>query len=450
MRVKRESARAKERERFRRRREKGGKRERERETEMYAWQRRSKKPLAPQKPTDFDDVLKLTDGAKKLVLTTEEEEEEEKENALPSSKNASFEEKDLAEGEEKERDEDDSCESWERMRTKAMEAFVKLEFKRAARWFGKALEKLQIEEEEEESREKRNRASLLANLSLALLRGNEKKEALEVAIACEEEDAQWHKGSYRKAETLYALGEFKEAAEAYESAKAKILDYKTEEKNVDAAINELDGKIHASKEKMEELEELKSIDEEANEWKKRVQGDQNQTEEEKSKAVDQAQLDAEERERDPKVKKLVEQAMELMMPKESEGSAERDFVITKEMYDEYLDLCNKALAMEPEYYQLHFQVAIVYLRLGKVVKSIETIQNALKYGQNFIIAHSLRGSCFESLGVPNIAELSYATGINISFDNCESWIALASLLGTSRGEVTHAVQMIRAAYTRWS
>ena len=88
MRVQRESARAKERERFRRRREKGGKRERERETEMYAWQRRSKKPLAPQKPTDFDDVLKLTDGAKKLVLTTEEEEEEEKENALPSSKNA--------------------------------------------------------------------------------------------------------------------------------------------------------------------------------------------------------------------------------------------------------------------------------------------------------------------------------------------------------------------------
>ena len=265
---------------------------------MYAWQRRSKKPLAPQKPTDFDDVLKLTDGAKKLVLTTEEEEEEEKENALPSSKNASFEEKDLAEGEEKERDEEDGCESWERMRTKAMEAFVKLEFKRAARWFGKALEKLQIEEEEEESREKRNRASLLANLSLALLRGNEKKEALEAAIACEEEDAQWHKGSYRKAETLYALGEFKEAAEAYESAKAKILDYKTEEKNVDAAINELDGKIHASKEKMEELEELKSIDEEANEWKKRVQGDQNQTEEEKSKAVDQAQLDAEERERE--------------------------------------------------------------------------------------------------------------------------------------------------------
>ena len=94
---------------------------------MYAWQRRSKKPLAPQKPTDFDDVLKLTDGAKKLVLI--QEEEEEKENALPSSKNASFEEKDVTEGEEKESDEEDGCESWERMRTKAMEAFVKLEFK---------------------------------------------------------------------------------------------------------------------------------------------------------------------------------------------------------------------------------------------------------------------------------------------------------------------------------
>ena len=128
------------------------------------------------------------------------------------------------------------------------------------------------------------------------------------------------------------------------------------------------------------------------------------------------------------MKKLVEQAMELMMPKESEGSAERDFVITKEMYDEYLDLCNKAPAMEPEYYQLHFQVAIVYLRLGKVVKSIETIQNALKYGQNFIIAHSLRGVASSRSGCQTLQSF-HATGINISFDNCESWIALASLLG---------------------
>ncbi|CAL6361312.1 unnamed protein product [Bathycoccus prasinos] len=400
---------------------------------MYAWQRRSKKPLLPPKPTDFDDVLKLTEETKRR-----------KEEGGR-----------VVNGEEEEREEDqEKCEEemgWLAMKTKATEAFARLEFKRAARWFGKALENLQIEEEktsEGEGGRRRDRASLMANQSLALLRANEKKTALEIAAACEEEDAVWHKGSYRKAEALYALGEFKEAAEAYESAKAKILEYKTEERDIDAAVNELEGKIHASKEKMGEMEELKSIDEEANEWKKRTQGDENKTEEEKDKAVGQAQLDAEARDRNPKVKQLVDRAMELMNPKESEdGNAGENFVITKEMYDEYLDLCNKALAMEPEYYQLHFQVAIVYLRLGKISKSIETIQNALKYGQNFLIAHSLRGSCFESLGVPNIAELSYATGINISFDNCESWIALASLLGTTRGEVTNAVQMIRAAYT---
>ena len=421
---------------------------------MYAWQRRSKKPLLPPKPTDFDDVLKLTEETKRRVL-------EEKENALPRLENASssFEKEEddgrVVNGEEEEKEEDqEKCEEemgWLAMKTKATEAFARLDFKRAARWFGKALENLQIEEEktsEGEGGRRRDRASLMANQSLALLRANEKKTALEVAAACEEEDAVWHKGSYRKAEALYALGEFKEAAEAYESAKAKILEYKTEERDIDAAVNELDGKIHASKEKMGEMEELKSIDEEANEWKKRTQGDENKTEEEKDKAVGQAQLDAEARDRNPKVKQLVDRAMELMNPKESEdGNAGENFVITKEMYDEYLDLCNKALAMEPEYYQLHFQVAIVYLRLGKISKSIETIQNALKYGQNFLIAHSLRGSCFESLGVPNIAELSYATGINISFDNCESWIALASLLGTTRGEVSNAVQMIRAAYT---
>ena len=56
-----------------------------------------------------------------------------------------------------------------------------------------------------------------------------------------------------------------------------------------------------------------------------MQGDQNQTEEEKDKAVDQAQLDAEERERNPKVKQLVDQAMELMNPKESEDGHEREF-----------------------------------------------------------------------------------------------------------------------------
>jgi predicted Zn-dependent protease len=429
---------------------------------MYAWQRRSKKPLLPPRPTDFDDVLKLSESAKRLVL--EEEEEETEKNALPRLENArasspSF---TVGDGEEGERceeegesdddnDDDDDDDDWLTMKTKATEAFVKLEFKRASRWFGKALEKLQISESEEgrnEEGKRRDRASLMANRSLALLRANDKKEALEVAARCEEEDAFWHKGSYRKAEALYALGEFKEAAEAYETAKAKILEYKTEENDVDAAVNELDGKIRASKEKMEEMEELASIDEEANEWKKRARGDENKTEEEKNKAVDQAQLDAEARDRDPKVKALVDRAMELMNPKESgDDSARGDLNITKEMYDEYFDLCNKALAMEPEYYQLHFQVAIVYLRLGKVARSIETIQNALKYGQNFLIAHSLRGSCFESLGVPNIAELSYATGINVSFDNCESWIALASLLGTSRGEVTNAVQMIRAAYT---
>ena len=427
---------------------------------MYAWQRRSKKPLLPPRPTDFDDVLKSSESAKRLVL--EEEEEEMEKNALPRLENARASSPSLTvgDGEEGERceeggesddDNNDDDDDWLTMKTKATEAFVKLDFKRASRWFGKALEKLQISGSEEgrnEEGKRRDRASLMANRSLALLRANEKKGALEVAALCEEEDAFWHKGSYRKAEALYALGEFKEAAEAYETAKAKILEYKTEENDVDAAVNELDGKIRASKEKMEEMEELASIDEEANEWKKRARGDENKTEEEKNKAVDQAQLDAEARDRDPKVKELVDRAMELMNPKESgDGSARGDLNITKEMYDEYFDLCNKALAMEPEYYQLHFQVAIVYLRLGKVARSIETIQNALKYGQNFLIAHSLRGSCFESLGVPNIAELSYATGINVSFDNCESWIALASLLGTSRGEVTNAVQMIRAAYT---
>ena len=222
---------------------------------MYAWQRRSKKPLLPPKPTDFDDVLKLTEETKRRVL-------EEKENALPRLENASssFEKEEdgrVVNGEEEEKEEDqEKCEEemgWLAMKTKATEAFARLEFKRAARWFGKALENLQIEEEktsEGEGGRRRDRASLMANQSLALLRANEKKTALEIAAACEEEDAVWHKGSYRKAEALYALGEFKEAAEAYESAKAKILEYKTEERDIDAAVDELEGKIHASKEKM--------------------------------------------------------------------------------------------------------------------------------------------------------------------------------------------------------
>ena len=52
---------------------------------MYAWQRRSKKPLLPPRPTDFDDVLKSSESAKRLVL---EEEEEMEKNALPRLENA--------------------------------------------------------------------------------------------------------------------------------------------------------------------------------------------------------------------------------------------------------------------------------------------------------------------------------------------------------------------------
>ena len=75
---------------------------------MYAWQRRSKKPLLPPKPTDFDDVLKLTEETKRRVL-------EEKENALPRLENASssFEKEEEAgrvvNGEEEEKEEEENA-----------------------------------------------------------------------------------------------------------------------------------------------------------------------------------------------------------------------------------------------------------------------------------------------------------------------------------------------------
>ena len=61
------------------------------------------------------------------------------------------EENEDAEDKDKEKEEEEGkCEEemgWLAMKTKATEAFARLEFKRAARWFGKALENLQIEEE---------------------------------------------------------------------------------------------------------------------------------------------------------------------------------------------------------------------------------------------------------------------------------------------------------------
>ena len=73
---------------------------------MYAWQRRSKKPLLPPKPTDFDDVLKLTEETKRRVL----EEEEKEENALrlenASSSLRKEEDGRVVNGEEEEKEED--------------------------------------------------------------------------------------------------------------------------------------------------------------------------------------------------------------------------------------------------------------------------------------------------------------------------------------------------------
>ena len=196
-----------ERERFRRRREKGGKREIERERPRCTRGKDDRRNRwLHEEPTDFDDVLKV-DGRREKIGFNHGGGGRRRERKMrpPSSKNASFVEKDLAEGEEKERDEDDSCESWERMRTESHGGVRKARIQTCRGGSGKRWRRCWRSKKKKKKVVKKE-SSVVAGESIAgVVAGNEKEEALEAAIACEEEDAQWHKGSYRKAETLYAL-----------------------------------------------------------------------------------------------------------------------------------------------------------------------------------------------------------------------------------------------------
>ena len=68
---------------------------------------------------------------------------------------------------------------WLAMKTKATEAFARLEFKRAARWFGKALENLQIRRRKDERRNeggKKKRSSVADGESIAGFVESEREE----------------------------------------------------------------------------------------------------------------------------------------------------------------------------------------------------------------------------------------------------------------------------------
>ena len=90
---------------------------------------------------------------------------------------------------------------------------------------------------------------------------------------------------------------------------------------------------------------------------------------------------------------------------------------------------------------------MTYVRLGNVIKALYTLQISFKFGKKILVAHTIQGICFETLGMTPLAELSYATAVNVSLEHCDSWIALASLIGTSRGEISNAVHIIRGAYS---
>lgn len=186
--------------------------------------------------------------------------------------------------------------------------------------------------------------------------------------------------------------------------------------------------------------------------------------EEKDAAVNKMQLDAETRDRDPQVVKLVDDAMEALseaktamasLPLSLSRTPDTDGVDanavdeaverTRRALARFTQNLERALALEPEYYHISIQLAMFYFTHGAIADAVSHMRRTYEHTPACVAAYTLAGQMHEDIGLFNHAEQCYAQGINTAFDHADYWVSLAKLMCVKFGAVSNAIQLIRTA-----
>lgn len=150
------------------------------------------------------------------------------------------------------------------------------------------------------------------------------------------------------------------------------------------------------------------------------------------------QRNAEARDRDPRVDELVDEARRAL---ETPEGATR----TRAMTRAFAEKMERALVVEPEYYQASLHLAAVYHALGCTATAIDKAREAYRRTPTCVGARVLAGQMFEDVGLYNRAEEEYAGCVTIAFDYPDCWISLARLMCVKFGTLTSAVTLMRTA-----
>lgn len=160
--------------------------------------------------------------------------------------------------------------------------------------------------------------------------------------------------------------------------------------------------------------------------------------EEKDARTNRMTADAEARERDPAVKKLVEDAQNAVVTPDGVSPSARaveTFVVKME----------EALALEPEYYQVSIQLALLYYARGCATNAIGHMRRAYERTPAVVVAYSLSAQMLEDVGLYNHAEEAYAKGISVAFDHPDHWAGLARLSCAKFGALKNGINLLRVA-----
>lgn len=150
------------------------------------------------------------------------------------------------------------------------------------------------------------------------------------------------------------------------------------------------------------------------------------------------QSEAEERERDPRVKALIEDAKTLAMAPEGTTRG-------RELTMAFAEKMERALALEPDFYQASLQLAMVYQAHGYVASAIERVTAAYEHTPGCFLAYALAGQMYEDVGLYNRAEEEYAKCVGVSFDFADAWVSLARLSANKFGAISSAIHLMRVA-----
>jgi len=186
--------------------------------------------------------------------------------------------------------------------------------------------------------------------------------------------------------------------------------------------------------------------------------------EEKDAAVNKMQLDAETRDRDPQVVKLVNDAMDALGEAKTamaspvlsisrtpdtdgvdENAVDEAMERTRRALGRFTQNLERALALEPEYYHISIQLAMFYFTHGAIADAVSPMRRTYEHTPACVAAYTLAGQMYEDIGLFNHAEQCYAQGINTVFDHADYWVSLAKLMCAKFGAVSNAIQLIRTA-----